>query len=833
MTMYDVAESSETTRFVRGYCALCTAHCATIATVENGRVTRLDPDHDHPNGGVMCIKGKAAPELVYHPDRLDYPLKRTRPKGDADPGWQRVSWDRALDEIAQRISDIRARYGAKAIALAKGTKSGTSVDDAERWLGRLLYSIGSPNWVSTTHVCNWHKDTGFSYTFGANLPTPDLEHSKTFLLWGHNPSSTSLILAHDIVQARARGMKTVVIDPRRIGIGAQANILLQPRPGTDGALALALIHCLVEESWYDAEFVRRWTNGILLLNTATDRLLTEAEISSGGRADRFVVWDEATGQPAIYDPDSGQYERDGVTPSLFGVRSLERTDGNKITCKPVFERLGEITVPFAPERSEQIHLVPADKVWQTALLLAHNRPVSMYMWNGLGQHTNATQTSRAIACLYALLGDFDRPGGNVIFPKVKVNEVDGKEFLPKQAAAARLGRERKPLGPPAKPGNCAAYDVFTAILEETPYAIKALLNFGSNTVMSTADSRRARDAMKELDFAVAADLFMTPTAELCDYVLPATSFLEMSNMTTAFEHRRRGKTHLQYRAAVVEPLAERRSDTWIIFELAKRLGLGDNFWNGDIEAAYKYELQPSGITLEELKANPGGISRPIEPSYEKHAKKSSFHPPSSKHVLSEVEGGDRGGFPTRETADKKSAIARSFATPTKKVELYCKQFADHGIAALPEYVEPAFSPLSRPDLAAQFPLVLTNAKFTTYVHSQQRALPSLRKVSPEPSADIHPETALCYGVKNKQWMIVESPRGAIRVKARVTTDIIPGVICCQHGWWQDCKVLELPGYNPYEATGANPATLVGSEIADPVSGSLPHRSNLCRVKPVE
>jgi anaerobic selenocysteine-containing dehydrogenase len=817
--MPDLSQSTDT---VRGYCALCTAHCATIATVKNGRVIRLDPDHDHPNGGVMCIKGKAAPELIYHPDRLDYPLKRTRPKGDADPGWQRISWDQALNEIAQRISDIRERHGAKAIALAKGTKSGTSVDDAERWLGRLLYSIGSPNWVSTTHVCNWHKDTGFSYTFGANLPTPNLECSKSFLLWGHNPSSTSLILAHDIVRARSRGMKIVVVDPRRIGIGAQADILLQPRPGTDGALALALIHCLIDESWYDAAFVRRWTNGILLLNTATGRLLTEAEISAGGSADRFVAWDEAAGQPVIYDSKSGQYEREGVLPSLFGMHSLAAKDDNKIICKPVFERLGEIAAPFAPERSEKIHFVPANKVWQTALLLAHNRPASMYMWNGLGQHTNATQTSRAIACLYALLGDFDRPGGNVIFPKVKVNDVDGKEFLSKEAAAARIGRERKPLGPPAKPGNCAPYDVFTAILDETPYPVKALLNFGSNTVMSNADSRRGREAMKKLEFAVAADLFMTPTAELCDYVLPATSFLEMSNITTAFEHRSRGKTHLQYRAAVVEPLAERRSDTWIIFELAKRLGLGDKFWNGNIEAAYAYELAPSGATLEQLKSSLGGISLPIQVTYEKHAKKSPLHLPLST--------GERGGFVSAESHD---VVPRGFATPTKRVELYCKAFADYGFPALPEYVEPAISPISRPDVAAEFPLVLTNAKFTTFVHSQQRSLVSLRKVSPEPSADIHPDTALRFGIKNKEWMIVESPRGAIRVRARVTTNIIPDVVCCQHGWWQACKELELPSYNPYETAGANPATLIGTEFADPVSGSLPHRSYLCRVRPAE
>ena len=485
-------------------------------------------------------------------------------------------------------------------------------------------------------------------------------------------------------------------------------MLLQPRPGTDGALALALIHCLMEESWYDAAFARQWTNGTFLLNPGTDRLVTEADLSSDGVTQRYVVWDETSSQPAIYDPATGTYDGDRVLPALFGTRSLKGKDGAEILCKPVFERLGEIAAEFAPERSEKIHWVPAQKVWQTALLLAHNRPVSMYMWNGVGQHTNATQTSRAIASLYALIGDFDRRGGNVSFPKVPVNDVGGKEFLPKEAGAMRVGRERKPLGPPAKPGNCAAYDIFNAILDEKPYPIKALLNFGSNTIMSNADSRRGRAAMEALEFGVAADLFMTPTAELCDYVLPATSFLEMANVTYAFEHRPNGKTHLQYRAAVVEPLAERRPDTWIIFELAKRMGFAEQFWHGDIEAGYAYELQPSGVSLEQLKSAPGGISLPAPPVFEKHAKPA------------------------------KDGRARGFATPSKKVELYCLPFAANGIAALPEYVEPALSPVSRPDIAVDFPLVLTNAKFTTYVHSQQRALPSLRKSSPEPSADIHP-----------------------------------------------------------------------------------------------
>jgi anaerobic selenocysteine-containing dehydrogenase len=766
-------------------------------------VVRLEADPDHPNGGVFCLKGKAAPELVYHPDRLNYPLRRTRPKGDSDPGWQRTSWDDALNDIARRLCEIRDRYGARAVALAKGTQGGTSVSDAERWLARFLNRFGSPNWTSTTHVCNWHKDTGFSYTFGVEIPLPDVAHSNAFLLWGHNPSSTSLILAHDIVAARKRGMKIVAVDPRRVGIASQADVLLQVRPGTDGALALALIDVAIKEKLFDENFVRQWTNGPFLIRQDNGAALTEADLTVSGSPERFVAWDEVAEAPIIYDFSAGVYERHAVSLAIAGERRVVASDGQVIDCEPAFARLAALAARYAPENSSAITWVPAEKVRQAAHLLAAHRPVSMFMHNGVGQHTNATQTSRAIAIFYALFGNFDQPGGNVVFPKAPLNTVSGKEFLPKAAAQQRIGRERKPLGPPAKPGNCAAYDIFTAVLESRPYPVKALLNFGSNTIMSTGDSQRAREAFRAVDFAVAAELFMTPTAELCDYVLPATSFLEMASVGNDFRHRAQGKLHVQYRPAVVEPVAERRSDTWMIFELAKRLGLGDDFWQGDIDAAYEYELAPAGITLKDLKAAPGGITVSATPRYQKHSLiNDSGHP-------------------------------RGFNTPDKKVALYSHAFAAHGFAPLPEYAEPVISPVSRPDIAAEYPLVLTNAKFTTFIHSQLRGLPSLRKAAPHPTADIHPETAQHYGIEDRAWMIIESPRGAIRAKARVSDAIGPGVICCQHGWWQECKDLDLPGYDSYGAGSANPSLLIGSDIADPISGSLPHRSFLCRVKPAE
>ncbi|MGH7817737.1 MAG: molybdopterin-containing oxidoreductase family protein, partial [Candidatus Binatia bacterium] len=598
-----------------------------------------------------------------------------------------------------------------------------------------------------------------------------------------------------------RGMKIVAVDPRRVGIAAQADVLLQVRPGTDGALALALIDVAIKDKLFDEDFVRQWTNGTFLLRADNGAALTEADLTAGGSPERFIVWDELAGAPVVYDCVAGAFERAKVRPALTGERRVINKEGSEIVCAPAFELLAALAARYAPEISAAITWVPAEKARQAAHLLAANRPVSMFMHNGVGQHTNATQTSRAIATFYALFGDFDRAGGNVVFPKAPLNAVSGKEFLPKEMALQRIGRERKPLGPPAKPGNCAAYDIFTAILEGRPYPVKALLNFGSNTILSTGDSERARQAFRAVDFAVAAELFMTPTAELCDYVLPATSFLEMGSVSNDFKHRRQGRLHVQYRPAVVEPLAERRSDTWIVFQLAKRLGLDENFWDGDIDAAYEYELAPTGLLLKELKASPGGVTVPVTARYQKYA------------------------------AADKSGAPRGFNTPDKKVAVYSHAFAAHGFAPLPEYVEPMISPMSRPDVAKDYPLVLTNAKFTTYIHSQLRGLPSLRKVSPHPSADIHPETAARYGIADKAWMEIESPRAKIRAKARVTDAIVPGVVCCQHGWWQECKALELPGYDSYGEGSANPSLLIGTEIADPISGSLPHRSFLCRVRP--
>ena len=149
-----------------GFCALCRSRCGCISVVRNGQLVGLEPNPDHPTGQALCAKGRAAPELVHSPDRLLYPMRRTNPKGAADAGWQRISWDEALDLTAGALGRIREDAGAEAVAFAVTTPSGTAMSDAIQWVERLIRSFGSPNTVYGTEICNWHKDHATAYTFG-------------------------------------------------------------------------------------------------------------------------------------------------------------------------------------------------------------------------------------------------------------------------------------------------------------------------------------------------------------------------------------------------------------------------------------------------------------------------------------------------------------------------------------------------------------------------------------------------------------------------------------------------------------------------------------------
>jgi anaerobic selenocysteine-containing dehydrogenase len=222
---------------------LCVSRCGARAEVDDGTLIALHPDPSHPTGKAICLKGKAAPEIVYHRSRLLHPLRRTTPKDAAEPGWERITWDEALDTVAARLRAAAAAGGPESVAFSSSSPSTSAISDAVDFVQRLVRAFGSPNYSNYMELCGWGRHLAPLYTFGAPVPgayLPDLENAGCILFWGYNPSVARLAHATSTVAAVGRGAKLVVVDPRKAGLAARADHWLRVRPGTDAALALSL-----------------------------------------------------------------------------------------------------------------------------------------------------------------------------------------------------------------------------------------------------------------------------------------------------------------------------------------------------------------------------------------------------------------------------------------------------------------------------------------------------------------------------------------------------------------------------------------------------------------
>lgn len=793
-------------RKIRSFCALCVARCGAIATVEKGRFVSLEPDPSHPTGQALCAKGRASPELVYSSDRLLHPLKRTRPKGDTDPGWQRISWDEALDLTASAMRRIAEQHRPEAFAFSVASGSTTAAADFAGWTRRLMNAYGSPNLAGSIEICGWGRALATRFTFGVGSvgvfpgdAMADIANAGCLILWGYNPSMSRLTHATATVEAAKRGMKLIVVDPRQVGLANKADIWLRVRPGTDGALALGLANLMIERGWYDRDFIRDWSNGPMLVRSDAGRLLTERDVTSDGSEYRHLAWDTTVNRPVVHDSATGRYDRADASVALEGEYQIATTTG-PVTCQPVFAHYAALCRRYSPDMVEAICWIPREQLEETARLIWHSRPVAYYAWSGQEQHANVTQAARAISLLYALTGSFDVSGGNVIFPAVPSGAVVGGDLPAAKNMAPAVGAAEHPLGP-TRFNQITSLDLYRAILESKPYAVRGLLGFGANILMAHTEPRRAREALMALEFHAHTDMFMNPTAELADVILPVASPFEREALRFGFEISLEAQSLVQLRPAVIEPLGETRSDTAIVFALAERLGLGEHFWNGDIDAGYRAQLAPSGMTLEALRASPGGVRVPLQARHAKYA--------------------DR----------DKEGMARGFATPSRKVELWSEMFLTHGYAPLPEYEEPAMGPGSRPELGARFPLVLTCAKNALFCNSQHRGVSSLRMRQAHPEVELHPQAAAARGIVNGNWVAIETPTGRIRAVARFNASLDPRVAVGQHGWWQSCDSQNAPAYNPFTADGPNFNLLISGAIVDPVSGTVSPRSYLCEITP--
>lgn len=313
---------------VKTICQGCYFYCGLDVHVESGRVTNIEGMAEHPvNRGALCPKGLAAGQLVTDERRLKQPLVRAGERGAGK--WEPISWDAALDTIAARLLEIKKEEGANRVGYHRGQSPGwvTTLN----YVIRFMNSLGSPNIFTHAHLCFKPRAIAHSATYGG-VPEIDYERAHCILLWGFNPVYTSLTnYARRIIAAKERGAKLIVIDPLFTNIAAKADLWLQPRPGSDGALALGMAKVIIEEELYDREFVRTWTYGFeelceFIEAYALDRVESITWVPANRIREAAYLY--ATTKPAGLKEGNGLDQHTNVVQTVRAVALLPTLTGN-------------------------------------------------------------------------------------------------------------------------------------------------------------------------------------------------------------------------------------------------------------------------------------------------------------------------------------------------------------------------------------------------------------------------------------------------------------------------------------------------------------------------
>jgi anaerobic selenocysteine-containing dehydrogenase len=449
-----------------------------------------------------------------------------------------------------------------------------------------------------------------------------------------------------------------------------------------------------------------------------------------------------------------------------------------------FEELRARAAEYPLDRVAEITWCDPEMIAQAARIYATTKPACIVLGNGTDHAgLNTFQSVRALFSLMAITGNIDAPGGNVFYPAIPLAYPDLKEKLSPEQTAKRIGGKRfKALD---RHGFAHPPTALRTILSSDPYPLRAMIVVGSNIATTYPNTRAVIDALKSLDLLVVQDIFMTPTAELADVVLPAAANLERDEPRLHLHVKGPKSSFMDNVSTKLVTIAERKSDWEFIIELGKKLGFEEYF--PSLQAIADEALRPMGITWNELKQREY-VEYPLK--YRKYEKV-------------------------------------GFGTPTGKFELYSTMMKDWGYDPLPSHVEPPESPVRTPERYKDFPLVLiTGSKQPMYMHSQSRQIESLRRLAPEPLLEIHSRTAAALDIREGDFAWIETMRGRLRMRAHLHERIHERVVGIPHGWWHPEDPDTLHGI--FE-TCSNILTDDDPDLCDLSFGSSPLKGLLCRV----
>ena len=697
----NVSEAPSAPRVIPTSCYACHGGCSVLAEVDaDGRVRRLRPDPTGPlNHGRMCPKGLRGTELLYHPDHLNVPLRRVGERGSGQ--WEPIGWDEALDTICERFTALRDRYGAGCVSVLTGTGR-----HLKNQVARFANVLGTPNMASTgAAICFGPRVNAMMLTCGAYAVTD--YYSGTWpgcvLVWGSNPlqSGPDGKLRWNLREAQSHGTKLIIIDPLPTELTDSAALWLRPLPGTDGALALALLRELLENDWIDHAFTDRWCTGLAELKEA---------------------------------------------------------------CRP-----------WTAERAGALCRLEPEDIRRCARLLWENGPVGLDWGCAVEQTPNAFCAIRAMAMIPILLGSWDVPGG---FREGEELCPECDPFWDRFDRSDRFGAEYV-TSPYAH-----VIPILRSMSSNRPDRIRAALIFGTNPLLCVPDARQTRDNLLALEFSVCMDQFMTPTAALCDLVLPAASWMEIDNvypMPAMAEHTALAQTKLTR-------VAERRSDGEVFMAICRRLGL-------DYGADSTEELLESQLAFTR-----------------------AHHPEFAELTLASLQ--QRGHIEVEPTF-RRYEQRGGFATPDGKIQLSCAQLARWGMDPVPVWRDYPQSDAHRP-----FRLT-TGRRQSGYFISENRQIPSLRAMAPFPRVLMHPNAAARLSIREGDWVRIETDTGSIVQKAHLLPGGDEDVVNCEMGWW-------YPEAGPDTLYGwdeSNCNVLIPDSPQDPNFGSYALRGLRCSIAP--
>ena len=722
--------------------------CGMFITVKDNKIVKVEGDPDHPiTHGRLCPRCIALDEVVYHKDRLMSPMVRAR-EDRGKNAWKKISWDEAYDLLEKKIREIQDTYGAEAIFTLTGT-------GRESTLYAPVYGpaiMNTPNGASTYafsgEACYGPRATITNYLLGAGVPEidsaqylpggyddPQFEVPKYILVWGKDPlySNPDGFFGHSIIDLMKRGSKIITIDPRLTWLGSRAEFHLQLRPGT-AAVGMGLLNVIISEGLYDHDFVEKWCYG--------------------------------------------------------------------------FDELAEAVKEWTPERVQEVSWVDAEALVGAARAFATSAPSTATWGVALDQSKASTQGAQCFLALVAICGYLDVPGGVTITkPTSFIGQwrYDMSDTLTDGMAEKHIvdptGKYRL-FNTGAAMGGVQGDTLLNwleGMYKDVPgyYDLRMCWIIGNNPLACMADQpKRWYEAMKDLDFIVAQDIFMTPTIMgLCDLVLPLSTFAEHDGLVTPNYGRNQHFIGAMNKA-VENP--DTKSDLEILIDMGKRMR--PEIWEGvdSVDDFFDKLLKDTyGFGLDDVRAVP--------------VKQASYT------------------YRKYETGDLRDDGEPGFQTITGRVELYSPVLESYDEQPLPYYEEPEYSPVSQPaEVVEKYPLVYTTGgRHISMFHSEHRQIPSLRALHPDALVTINPATAARYGIEDGDWVRVATMFGACVQKARLSEEVNEKMVHLEHAWWYPEQDGEAP--NLYGVWKSNVNSLMPHESVGVTGYGAPYKNGICSI----